>query len=218
MSTSAIVPVSSIDFASASATSSQQTVFNNLLSQLQQSIGQGNLTDTQTYLNALNALSPSSAGSQSALGSFLTSVGTALNDGSVTEAQNALTTYQSAPPATNSASSASVAADTTPTANTIAEGLILSQIQLSLITTLLAPGGSSLDSSNASSNSISSVTSILNEAYPASSTSTPANSSPASPYDSLVQAIQSSLAAGTGTTDPALAYLNSSGNFVDTSA
>ena len=40
MSTSAILPISSPDFGATSATTSQQTVFNNLLNQLQQRIGQ----------------------------------------------------------------------------------------------------------------------------------------------------------------------------------
>jgi hypothetical protein len=93
MSTSAILPISSIDFGSSSATASQQSVFNGLLSQLQQAIGSGDLTSSQTLLNAIDALSPSSPTGSTPLGTFLTSVGSALNDGRVAEAQSALATY-----------------------------------------------------------------------------------------------------------------------------
>jgi len=63
MSISAILPVSSIDF---SATTSQQTAFNNLLNQLQQAVGKGDLTTTGTLLNALDSLSPSSGSTTAA--------------------------------------------------------------------------------------------------------------------------------------------------------
>ena len=99
MSTSAIVPVTGIDFGTSTATASQQTVFSNLLNQLQQAVGSGDLTTTATLLNAIDALSPTSATGSNPLGTFLTSLGTALNDGSVSEAQSALSTYQSAAPA-----------------------------------------------------------------------------------------------------------------------
>jgi hypothetical protein len=116
------------------------------------------------------------------------------------------------------ATTSATTVDTTPTANTIAEGLILSQIQLSLITALLS---SSAPKSTAASNSDGSLTSLLNEAYPGSGSSATANSensSATSPYEALVQAIQSSLATGAGMADASLAYLNSTGNFVRTSA
>jgi hypothetical protein len=106
--------------------------------------------------------------------------------------------------------------DTTPTANTIAEGLILSQIQLSLITNLLR-SSSAAPTDAAVTNSDSSLTNFLNEAYPAGGLVSD-NSSSTSPYNALVEAIQSSLAAGSGIADASLAYLNSTGNFVRTSA
>ena len=225
MSTSAIVPITGIDFGASSATASQQTVFNNLLNQLQQAIGVGNLTTSATLLNAIDTLSPTSATGSNPLGTFLSSLGTALNDGSVSEAQSALATYQSATPA-----STSQAASTTNTSTTAA-GLIQSQIQLNLVTTLLNPAASSSSSSNGS---LSGLLSILAEAYPANGSSSPgasnASSSTASgsstsateasttPYDTLVSSIQASLAGGNGTITPALAYLQASGNFVNTSA
>ena len=225
MSTSAIVPITGIDFGASSATASQQTVLNNLLNQLQQAIGVGNLTTSATLLNAIDALSPTSATGSNPLGTFLSSLGTALNDGSVSEAQSALATYQSATPA-----STSQAASTTNTSTTAA-GLIQSQIQLNLVTTLLNPAASSSSSSNGS---LSGLLSILAEAYPADGSSSPgasnASSSTASgsstsateasttPYDTLVSSIQASLAGGNGTITPALAYLQASGNFVNTSA
>ena len=225
MSTSAIVPVTGIDFGASIATASQQSVFSNLLNQLQQAIGSGDLTTTATLLNAIDTLSPTSATGSNPLGTFLSSLGTALNDGSVSEAQSALATYQSATPA-----STSQAASTTNTSTTAA-GLIQSQIQLNLVTTLLNPAASSSSSSNGS---LSGLLSILAEAYPADGSSSPgasnASSSTASgsstsateasttPYDTLVSSIQASLAGGNGTITPALAYLQASGNFVNTSA
>lgn len=234
MSTSAIVPAPSPDFGASSATASQQTVFNNLLNQLQQAVGSGDLTTTATLLNAIEALSPSSASSSTPLGTFLTSLGSALNDGSVGEAQNALFTYQSAAPAATPAAASTTG--TSATAAGIAAGLIQSQIQLNLVTTLLNPSASS---SNSSSNGgLSGLLNVLAEAYPASgsaassSSSSSASSSSSSageasatsatnsatPYDTLVSSIQASLAGGDGTLTPALAYLQASGNFVNTTA
>jgi hypothetical protein len=233
MSTSAIVPINGIDFGATSATASQQTVFSNLLNQLQQAVGNGDLTTSATLLNAIDALSPSSASASSPLGTFLTSLGTALNDGSLSEAQSALSTYQSATPAATSPAAAST--NTSTTAANIAAGLIQSQIQLNLVATLLGPssslGGSA--STASSSNSANSLIGILNAAYGAGdssstsssngasssvSSSTPvASASSATPYDTLVSSIQASLAGGNGTITPALAYLQASGNFVNTS-
>jgi hypothetical protein len=227
MSTSAIVPIAGIDFGASSATASQQTVFNNLLNQLQQAIGVGNLTTSATLLNAIDALSPASATGSNPLGAFLTRLGAALNDGSVSEAQSALTTYQSATPA--STSQAASTTNTSTTAANIAAGLIQSQIQLNLVTTLLNPVASSGNSPNSS---LSGLLSVLAEAYPAdgsssssASSASSASSSPTSatevsttPYDTLVSSIQASLAGGNGTITPAVAYLQASGNFVNTSA
>jgi hypothetical protein len=232
MTTSAIVPVTGVDFDSSSATASQQTVFNNLLNQLQQSVGSGDLTTSATLLNAIEALSPSAAGGSNPLGAFLTSLGTALNDGSVSEAQSALATYQNATPA-SAASTTAPDASTSASAANIAAGLIQSQIQLNLVTTLLNPASSSSNSSNSSANgSVNSLLSILTAAYPESSGSSTSTASSASgssasgtgsstsatPYDTLVSSIQASLAGGDGTLTPALAYLQASGNFVNTSA
>jgi hypothetical protein len=242
MSTSAIVPISSIDFGSSTATASQQSVFNGLLSQLQQAIGSGDLTSSQTLLNAIDALSPSSPTSSTPLGTFLTGVGSALNDGSVAEAQSALATYQSATPAATPASTSTPG--TSATAAQIAANLIQSQNQLNLVTALLGPnsalstGGASSASSDTSATD--GLIGILNAAYGSSSSGSSTSSGSASaasgtsgtsgtsttsatetsstPYDALVSSIQASLAAGNGTITPALAYLQASGNFVNTSA
>jgi len=229
MSTSAIVPVTGIDFGSSSATASQQSVFNNLLNQLQQSIGTGDLTTSATLLNALEALSPSAASGSNPLGAFLTNLGTALNDGSVSEAQSALSTYQSAAPA---AATPAAATSTSTTAANIAAGLIQSQIQLNLVSTLLGPAsslGGTAAAAPSTSNSVNSLIGILNAAYGSgdSSTSNASGStsstagvsgSSLTPYDTLVSSIQASLAGGNGTITPALAYLQAAGNFVNTSA
>jgi hypothetical protein len=248
MSTSAIVPVSSavpsltgIDFGAATATPAQQTVLNNLLNQLQQAVSLGDLTSAATLVNAIDALSPSSVGSSSPLGTYLTSLGSAINDGSITEAQSALATYQTNVPA--------VAAPSTPAsganAAAIAASLVQSEVQLNLVTELLGPSASLplTPATTSSPSSANSLISILNAAYPTSntsastsvktSTSSPTSTSTSSPgstpstgtsatgstpYDALVSAIQASLAAGQGTITPALAYLQANGNFVDTSA
>ena len=233
MSTAAIAPISSIDFDSTSATASQQSVFDSLLSQLQQSIGTGNLTTSQTLLNAVEALSPSSASAQNPLGVFLTSLTTALKDGSVSEAQSALATYQSN---NTTAAPAASTTGTSATAAAIATNLVQSQLQLSLVTTLLGPNssfGSDSASSTSSDSSANSLIGILNAAYgtgdssSSNTSSTPSGgagappvtaTSSTTPYDTLLSSIQASLAAGHGALTPALAYLQATGNFVNTSA
>jgi len=227
LSTLAILPVSAVDFNNSSSSPSQQTVFNNLLNQLTQTINGGDLTNAGTFYNALISLSPSSASGTSALGTFFSSLASALNDGSGTEAQAALSTYQSQVPA-STASSTTPAASTGATAAKIATGLIMSQIQASTVTTLLAAirGTPATTSSSSPQNYLMN---ILNAAYPpggasssSSSTSGTSGSSSAdttaSPYDTLVSAIQSNLAAGTDPTSTALTYLSSAGNFVNTNA
>jgi hypothetical protein len=240
MSTTAILPISSIDFGSSTATASQQSVFNGLLNQLQQAIGSGDLTSSQTLLNAIDALSPSSPASSTPLGTFLTSVGSALNDGSVAEAQSALATYQSATPAAAPASTSTT--DSSATAAQIAANLIQSQNQLNLVTALLGPNSALATGSTTASSDTSATDSligILNAAYGSSSSGSSSSSSSSSaaagtsgtsgtsttsatetsstPYDALVSSIQASLAAGNGTITPALAYLQASGNLVNTS-
>jgi hypothetical protein len=228
VSTSAILPISSIDFGGASATASEQSVFSNLLNQLQQAVGTGNLTTSATLLNAIESLSPSSKSGNTPLGAFLTSLGEALNDGSATEAQSALATYQSTTPADTAPAASS--ASTSASAAQISAGLIQSQIQLSLVTALLGPGSSfgstasagTSNPANSSSNSVNSLLGLLQAAYPSGSGSGSASSTPATssvtPYDTLVSSIQASLAGGHGTITPALAYLQASGNFVNTTA
>ena len=235
MSTSAILSVTgsapNYDFASASATTSQQTVFNNVLARFKQAISVGDISTTKTLLNTINVLSPPSAASASSLGIFLTSVNAALANNSVSQAQSALATYQSAAPTTTStpASSATTASDT---ASLVAANLIQSQLHQQLVSQLLAQANSiianagSVNSSNSSNsnNSINSLVGILQTAYgtsPASSSSASSSDSSnnsSNPYDALLASIQASLAAGHGTLTPALAYLQANGNFVNTSA
>lgn len=232
MSTSAILPISSPDFGAASATASQQTVFSNLLNQLQQAVGSGDLTNTATLLNAINAISPSSASSNTPLGTFLTNLGAALNDGSASEAQSALTTYQSATPAsTVSATTTTPSATPQQTLASVESQLIQSENQALLSAAFQGLSSSSQSSSSSSSNSLDSLYSLLNEAYGTGSSSNSSSSTSASsstsgtdstssstPYDALVSSVQASLAGANGALTPALAYLQASGNFVNTSA
>ena len=232
--TSAILPLSSIDFNSTTATPSEQTVFQNILSQLEQSVSNGDLTTAQSLLNTVNALSPSSASQNNALGTFLTSLSTAIGDGSTTEASNALTTYQNASSTTASTSTSAAATSATSaraTAAAIASELIQSQNQLLLDTAfknLAVSAQSSSSSPGSTTSGANSLYSLLNAAYGNLGSSSSASSSASStsgtsststtPYDTLVSSIQSSLASGDGTLTPALAYLQASGNFVNTSA
>jgi hypothetical protein len=231
MSISAILPISTIDFNSTTATPSEKTVFQNVFGQLEQSVTNGDLATAQTLLNTISALSPSSASQNNALGVFLTNLTTALSDGSTSEATSALTTYQNAS-GTNNASSTATAAPSAisarATAAAIASQLIQSQNQLLLDTAFKNLSAAAQSSSTSSSSSNSSLYGLLSAAYGNSSSSSSASSSASStsgasatsttPYDTLVSSIQASLAAGDGTLTPALAYLQASGNFVSTSA
>ena len=230
MSTSAILPISSPDFGATSATASQQTVFSNLLNQLQLAVGSGDWTTTATLLNAVNAISPSSASSSTPLGTFLTNLGTALNDGSASEAQSALATYQSATPA-STASATTPSATPQQTLASVESQLIQSENQALLSAAFQGLSSSSQSSSSSSSNSLDSLYSLLNEAYGTGSSSRSSSSTSASsstsgtdstssstPYDALVSSVQASLAGANGALTPALAYLQASGNFVNTSA
>jgi polyhydroxyalkanoate synthase subunit PhaC len=240
MSTSAILPISSvpapapIDYDSSSATSAQQAVFNSILTQLQQSVSVGDLPSSQTLLNAVQAISPSASTGTTPLATFLASVSTAISNGSASQAQAALATYQNAAPTSSTAAPAlSPTANPNAVAAQIAASLIQNENQLLLVNALDNPN-TSATSSTAGSNSASSLIGILNAAYPSSGTSSSSSPSSASgtaattsateattsgsPYDALVSSIQASLAAGNGTITPALAYLQAAGNFVNTSA
>jgi hypothetical protein len=225
MSTSAVVPVTTptpIDYNSASATSAEQAVFNSVLNQLQQSVAAGDAPSSQTLLNAVEAISPSASTGTSPLATFLTSVGTALTNNSVSAAQAALTTYQQS---AGTSTTSTPAVPAIPTANPSAEAaqiaasLVQSENQLLLTDSLLNPNNS-LGSVASNSGSASSLIGLLNAAYPTSSSDAASSSTGTSstPYDTLVSSIQASLAAGNGTITPALAYLQAAGNFVNTSA
>jgi hypothetical protein len=235
MSTS-ILPISSstVDYDGTNSTASQLSVFNNILGQLQQAIGSGNLTTTQTLLNAIESISPSSVTQSNALGTFLSSVATALNDGNATEAQSALSTYQSATSQSAASSSTTPATSTqAASASVIAANLIKSQLQLSLVTSLLSPSTIGGTNSTASASDANTLNNFLTAAYGQNSDSSTnltgsanstgstnsasgSGSTSLTPYDTLISSIQASLAAGDGTITPALAYLQASGNFVNT--
>jgi hypothetical protein len=227
VSISAITPVSGVASASSSSLNSsvtalQQTAFNNVFSRLQQSVSQGDLITSQTLLNAVNAISPTKASGTDAIGKFLTSLTTALSDKSVTKAQSALATYQSSTASTSTTPTTPSAPDAHSTAASVASQLIKSQNQYLLATALASLSSSAQNNasfSKNSSNSVSSFYGLLATALGAysSSSSAPTKAS-TSPYDTLVNAIQASLAAGHGTLTPALAYLQATGNFVNTSA
>jgi hypothetical protein len=227
MSTAAIAP---IDFAGSSATASEQTVFTNVLNRLEQTVSSGDLTIAQALLNTINVLSPSSATGSTPLGTFLTGLSKALKDKSPTEAQRALATYQKASAASPPPAAPAAPTNSSATAAAIASQLIKSQNQFllanafaTLLTNAQNSSTANSSSSNSPSNSVSGLYSLLDAAYGKSgSSSTPSSTvsgaPSATPYDALVSSIQASLAAGHGTITPALAYLQATGNFVNTSA
>ena len=222
MSTLAILPVSSvvspINYTSTSNTAAQQTTFDNLLDQLQTAISAGDLTSSQSLLQALDAISPTSPAQNSALGALLSGVGSALESGSFSQAQAALTTYLNATsPSAAQAATPSSAEDTT--AITIAGNLVQSQLQLNLVQALLLPPGSNAPAGSAANDSVSSLIAFLNTAYGNGDSAASASATPAqSPYDTLVSALKANLAAGISTAGPALAYLQSKGSLVSVDA
>ena len=217
MSTSAIAPIASIDFNGTNATSAEKSVFSSLLNQLQQAVSAGNLNNTSALLGAVEEISPSSLGGNNPLGAFLTNLTTALKDNSVTEAQSALATYQHT---VSSSSNGSPAATPTANSSTVAAQIVASIVQTEN-QTLLAAARTSFpapsQSTPSSNGSVSSLINILNAAYPVNG-SAGAVASSATPYDTLVSSIQASLAGAHGALTPALAYLQATGNFVNTSA
>ena len=220
MSTSATLPLSSVDFNGANSLPPQQNVFSNLLGQLSQAILAGSLTQTQTYLNALSAMSPSTMSANDATGTFLNGVATALDHGSIADAQSALATYQGATAANSAASAApSLGSDTasiSAASARMASGLVMGRIQTETVTTLL--GSLSSSPAPAPASGINALMNILSEAYPTGSASATSPASPASPYQSLVSAIQANLAAGTSPATTALSYLNSNASRINTIA
>ncbi len=217
MSTSATLPLSSVDFNGANSLPPQQTVFSNLLGQLSQAILAGNLTQTQTYLNALSAMSPSTMSATDARGTFLNGVATALDQGSIAGARQALAVFQSTAPA--AAPAPTLGSDTasfSAASARMASGLVIGRIQTETVTTLLASLSS--NPAPAPAAGINALMNILSEAYPVGNASTMSPATPASPYQSLVSAIQANLAAGTNPADTALAYLNSTASLINTIA
>lgn len=225
MSTSAVAPVSGVTSVNPALAAAEQSALTSVLSRLQQSIASGDLSTSETLLNAINAISPTSAGGSDALGNFLSSLATALGDQSVSEAQSALAAYQSAVATAPSGASSSVdSASARETAEAIASQLIQTQNQLLLATALAnLPNGAQNASSQggSSSNSVNSLYALLSTAlgsHNGTSSPSPSSASSTSPYDTLVNAIQASLAAGNGALTPSIAYLQANGNFVNTSA
>jgi hypothetical protein len=227
MSTSAVSPVLGTDFGASTATSSQKSVFNDLINQLEQAIGGGDLSTTQTLFNAVEALSPSSSGGNDPLGSFLSSLSKALHDDSVGEAQSALAAYLSATASSSSSTPATESAATS--AASIASGLVLSQIQLNLVSSLLGGGsGSSSAASSTSSSTLDGLLNLVNTAYSSAEGSSGGSSSGGSgsataaasstPFDTLVSAIQANLTSGSSAAETLLSYLSPTGNFINTTA
>jgi hypothetical protein len=228
MSTLSIPPISSVssgvELAGTNSPGLQQAAFNNLLSRLQQAISAGNLSSSKSLLNALDALPPRGVSEMTALTKFLSGVGAALANGSVEDAQSALSAFQAAttqgvknsPPSIpgNSASS-----DTAIAASSIAGSQVQSQLQLNLVSALLLPPGLNAPSDGVTTNSVNSLIAFLNTAYGNSEASPGASANAMqSPYDTLVSALKSNLAAGISTAGPALAYLQSKGSLVSMEA
>jgi len=220
MSSSAILPITgstpNYDFASATATASQQTVFNNVLTRFESAISTGDTSTIKTLLNTLTTLSPSSASSASTLGTLLASVGKALDSGSVAQAQAALKTYQNTQ--SSAPSTPSTGTNNSTTASTVAANLIQNQLHQQLVKALLAQandiiqnaGSSQSSKTKNATNPFANLIDIIHTVYGtgnSSSSSTSSASGTTSPYDALVASLQASLNSGNGTLTPALAYL-----------
>jgi hypothetical protein len=224
MTTLAVLPISSvvspINYFSTSNAVAQQNTFDSLLSQLQTAISAGDVTSSQSLLHALDALTPTSPAQNSALGALLSGVGVALESGSFSQAQIALTTFlNSTRVHANSAPGTSRSSANEATSMSIADNLVQSQLQLNLVSALLLPPGLNAPSSGNATDSVNSLIAFLNTAYgngAAASTSSP--SSAQSPFDTLVSALKANLAAGISTAGPALAYLQSKGSLVSMDA
>ena len=221
MSTLAILPVSSvvstINYTSTGNASAPQTAFDSLLSQLQTAISAGDLTSSQSLLHALDAISPTSPAQNSALGALLSGVGSALENGSFTDAQAALATYLNATSSSANLRAASSPAQSATTNPTFESSQVQSQLQLNLVQALLLPPGSNAPSGAAANDSVSSLVAFLNTAYGNGESSAGATSAQ-SPYETLVSALKANLAAGIRTAGPALAYLQSKGSLVSVEA
>ncbi len=217
MSALAILPISSVtssvDFAATSSLGGQQMAFNNLLSRLQQAISAGNLTSSKSLLNALDALPPTGVSETAALSKFLAGVGSALAGGNLEQAQNALSSYQAETRTTAISSSPEFGKS----AAVIANDLVQSQLQMNLVSALMTPPGSLASTSSFTADSVSSLVSLLNNAYGTTDSSSAAATGQ-SPYDTLVSALKANLAAGISTAGPALAYLQSKGCLVSVDA
>lgn len=215
MSTSAILPISAvsapnpIDYNSASATTAQQAVFNSVLNQLQQSVSQGDLTSSQTLLNAVEAISPSASTGTTPLATFLSNLSSALSNNSISDAQEALASYQ------QSASSSS-SLPLIPTANAAAEAaqitarVVKNASELFIADTHPKPAPQANHSNSpASSSAISNLMKILNAAYPATS---------AAPVTTPVQAVSSVHAASSSSATAATQQTASPSNAAEATA
>jgi ribosomal protein S20 len=97
MNISSIASASSIlKFQDLKTPESSQASVDTLVSQLEKSISSGNLDTTQTILQSIKSLAPASTETSSPLSDFLKSVSTAVKDGSTSEAETAMSTYEAA--------------------------------------------------------------------------------------------------------------------------
>jgi hypothetical protein len=164
MSISSIVANSSImSFQGIGDPASPQGSVSTLVSQLEKSISAGNLDTTQTIVQALKALAPAGTSASNPLSVFLNSVSTAVQDGSTSEAETALSTFQAttaAPPTTPISANAEKSA--------IGKQLLEDKLTLNLVKEALAP----LNSANATATSTTNSAGISTD-----STGTSADSS-----------------------------------------
>ena len=187
MSTSAVLPISAaapVDYNSASASTAQQAVFNSVLNQLQQSVASGDLPSSQTLLNAVSAISPSASSGTAPLATFLSNLSTAISSDSISDAQNALITYQTSAASTSSSDSLSLI----PTANTAQEAAQITARVVKNASQLFVdthPKPAPLPSKDASSDNptVSNLMTMLNAAYPTTNPAIPSSS--ATPLNSV---------------------------------
>ncbi len=177
---------------STSSTNSSTNAFATALANLFSSIQSGDTTNAEKYLSQVQQLTPSNADSSSPLGTFLSSVSSALDSNNISAAQTALTTLEGQfTTATTDTSS-----NSSSTNNTVSA---FAQDMVSLFSSIssgdLAGAQSAYDNLTSLLLGSSSSTSSTSGATDTSS-STSSSSSTDSSFTSLLQKIGSALSSG----------------------
>jgi len=158
---------SMMKFQAFQVSSSTRTSVSTLVSQLEDSISSGNLKSTQTILQSIKSIAPSDIGKSDPLGTFLTSVSTAVKDKSTSEAKAALATYKVAITQPSDSSGISNAEKTA-----IAKQLMEDKLTLSVVKMTLEPQDTTTTSGSSTSTSTDSTKTTVDSSLSSSSLTT----------------------------------------------